>query len=75
MAILYGAMLAFAVPTLVEWWSRPTALASMPVAAPLGLRFVLTLMAVGVLLSGVRDFYAAAGGPCGAWPWPETESP
>ena len=33
------------------------------------LRWLLVAMAVGVLLSGVRDVYAACNMPYGAWPW------
>jgi hypothetical protein len=69
MGILYGAMVAHLLPVLGHWWSLPTALAPTAVAAPELLRWALTVMAVGVFLSGVRDLYAALGLPHGGWPW------
>jgi hypothetical protein len=36
---------------------------------PAELVWLLTLMAVGVFVSGARDAYAALGLPGGAWPW------
>jgi hypothetical protein len=73
MGILYGAMLAFLSPTLVEWRAQPTAL--VLAAAPVGewLRWSLTVMAAGVLASGLRDLYAALGLPYGHWPWPRLD--
>jgi len=69
MGIVYGAMLAFLIPVLIEWWRQPTAL----VAAPLGdlspLHWSLLVMAFGVFLSAARDLYAALGLPYGWWPW------
>jgi hypothetical protein len=38
-------------------------------AAPEPLRWGLTVMAIGVFLSGARDLYAALGLPHGGWPW------
>jgi len=69
MGILYGAMVANLLPALHAWWSQPTALVWMPPQIPELLRWSLTLMAAGVLLSGVRDLYAALGLPHGGWPW------
>jgi hypothetical protein len=69
MGIVYGAMLAFLIPILLEWWTRPTALVAAPPADLTPLHWLLLLMAVGVFLSGARDFYAALGLPGGAWPW------
>ncbi len=69
MGILYGAMLAFLVPTLAEWWRQPTALVARTADAPPALRWSLLIMALGVLLSGLRDLYAALGLPGGGWPW------
>jgi len=69
MGILYGAMIASLIPVLVEWAALPTALAIQPPDAPLALRSALLLMAFGVLVSGVRDLYAAYDLPHGAWPW------
>jgi hypothetical protein len=70
MGILYGGMLAFLIPVLLSWWSLPTAFAPTSPDVPGLLRWALTLMAAGVLLSGVRDLYAALGLPYGNWPWP-----
>ena len=69
MAIIYGAMLANLIPSLIEWGQEPTALAPHTEAVPAGLTWLLTLMSVGVTASGVRDAYAAMGLPGGAWPW------
>lgn len=73
MGILYGAMLAHLLPTLAAWWQAPTALAvaAAPVAA--WLRIALTVMAAGVLVSGLRDAYAALELPGGSWPWPRPQ--
>jgi hypothetical protein len=69
MGILYGAMLASLIPTLVRWASLPTALVAQPAAIPAVLRWGLFTMAAGVLLSGLRDLYAALEWPGGGWPW------
>jgi hypothetical protein len=70
MGILYGAMIACLIPTLLGWWSQPAALAPASHDAPAVLRWTLTVMAAGVLLSGVRDLCAALGLPGSHWPWP-----
>jgi len=69
MGILYGAMIAKLIPTLIDWWRLPTALA--PVAAPIprAVAIALLVMAAGVSLSGLRDLYAALDLPGGGWPW------
>lgn len=69
MGIIYGAMLGYLLPVLMQWWNQPTALASWPPDAPPLLRATLIVMAAGVLLSGIRDLYAALGLPGGSWPW------
>jgi hypothetical protein len=69
MGILYGAMLAMLVPTLLIWWPKPTGLVFEATPITGWTRIALTAMGVGVLLSGFRDFYAALGLPGGAWPW------
>ena len=69
MGILYGAMLACLIPTLWAWWAKPTELMWIPADAPALLRWGLTFMAGGVLVSGLRDLYAALGLPGGGWPW------
>ena len=70
MGILYGAMLACLIPALRQWAALPTAFAGVPAPVAPALRWALTVMAVGVTLSGARDLYAALGGPGGNWPWP-----
>lgn len=69
MGIVYGAMLADMVPTLRSWWSESTKLivSSPPIGTTL--RWVMILMAVGVFLSGVRDFCASVGVRHSGWPW------
>jgi hypothetical protein len=69
MGILYGAIVAHLIPVLRSWWSRPTALIASNDPVPEALRWSLGLMAVGVLLSGARDLYAALDLPGGDWPW------
>ena len=69
MAIIYGAMLANLLPALLGWRRAATSLAPHAEAVPAELVWLLTLMAVGVALSGARDAYAALGLPGGAWPW------
>jgi hypothetical protein len=69
MGILYGAMLANLIPTMRDWVVRPTALPWAPANTMLMLRWCLTAMALGVLLSGMRDLYASLGLPGGNWPW------
>jgi hypothetical protein len=67
MGIVYGAMLAFAVPTMQIWLSRPTKLTLSPPVVAEPLRWFLVVMAVGVFLSGVRDLCAAAGLRSSTW--------
>ncbi len=69
MGILYGAMIANAIPALARWWTLPTALAVERAQIPDVLRWSLFMMAAGVFLSGVRDLYAALELPRGGWPW------
>ena len=69
MGIIYGAMLANLLPVLWRWLHLSTALAPTETAAPEPLRWCLAIMAIGVLLSGARDLYAALGLPHGGWPW------
>ena len=67
MGIIYGAALAHLVPELVAGMSLPTRLATWE--APAGLRALLAVMAVGVLVSGVRDLAAAYGPRQARFPW------
>jgi hypothetical protein len=69
MGIIYGAMIANLAPTLIDWWSQPTALVAAPAPVPAGLRWGLTAMAAGVLLSGLRDLYSTTRWPFAGWPW------
>jgi len=70
MGILYGAMVAKLIPVMLAWWERPTGLLFDPAAVPPLLGAVVTAMGGGVLLSGLRDLYAALDLPNGHWPWP-----
>jgi hypothetical protein len=67
MAIVYGAFLAYFLP--LAWMDAHLATGFVARAAPPTLRLCLTGMGVGVLLSGIRDLYAALGWPGGRWPW------
>ena len=69
MGIVYGAALACLIPTMHQWWLEPArlALATPPPSTLLGA--ILTLMAAGVLLSGIRDWCASTGMRGSAWPW------
>jgi hypothetical protein len=69
MGIMYGAMLASLAPTLTSRWGSPTALSTEPAPISGWARIVLTAMGAGVLVSGLRDIYAALGLPGGGWPW------
>jgi phosphatidylglycerophosphate synthase len=63
MGILYGGFLAFLVPQLARWWSEPGGLVFSPVGVPTVVRAAMAVMALGVLLSGVRDLLAAGPRP------------
>lgn len=67
--LLYGAMIASLVPVLRAWWREPTSLSWQSAGVPAWLGVGVTVMAVGVVLSGLRDLYAALGLPGGGWPW------
>jgi phosphatidylglycerophosphate synthase len=69
MGIIYGAMAANLIPTLIAWWKMPTTLLIQPAPVPEWLRWSLLLMAAGVFMSGIRDLYAAFGLPNAGWPW------
>lgn len=69
MGILYGAMAANLIPVLARWWTLPTQLAVVWTDVPAALQWSLFVMAAGVLLSGLRDLYAAFELPNGSWPW------
>jgi hypothetical protein len=67
MGIIYGAALAYLVPVMLDSVTRPTALTSW--SAPALLRFVLPVMAAGVLVSGLRDLGAVYGPAWLRYPW------
>lgn len=69
MGILYGAMIASLVPTLIGWARLPDGLVATSYDVPDVLLWGLTMMAVGVLVSGLRDLYASLELPHGSWPW------
>lgn len=69
MGIVYGAMIAYLIPVLPEWWAVPTSPSFRETPAPEWLCWVLSLMGMGVFLSGVRDIYAVFEFPNSAWPW------
>jgi hypothetical protein len=69
MGIVYGAMLAYVVPTMRAWWSQPTDLSISPRGIPAIVRWTMLVMAAGVAFSGVRDLCAAAEFRGSAWPW------
>jgi hypothetical protein len=68
MAIVYGAFLAHFVPAV--WADAGLASGFIRRDSPQVLRWCLTTMGAGVLVSGLRDLYAALGGRGGRWPWP-----
>ena len=74
MGIIYGAMLACAAPTVMGWWAEPAGLVVAPPDIPGWLRWSMMAMGAGVLVSGLRDLYAASGSPGGHWPWARVES-
>lgn len=74
MGILYGAVLANLIPTLLRWGSLPSALAVSLSPIPDLLRWGLLGMAAGVFASGVRDLCAALELPYGRWPWTKVQS-
>jgi hypothetical protein len=69
MGIIYGAMLASLIPALIDWWARPTSITRLTPAAPRTLCWVLTLMGIGVFISGLRDLSAVLGIANSDWPW------
>jgi len=75
MGIVYGCMIANLIPVLGDWVGEDPSLSSATADGPLGLHIALSAMALGVLLSGLRDLYAAFGLPHGNWPWPAIAAP
>ena len=63
MGILYGALIAYLIPAMIGWWKMPTCLAIDPPTIPEPLRWGLVVMAIGVVVSGVRELYAGVRVP------------
>lgn len=70
MGIVYGAMLAHLYPHLRIWWALDSGFRWSSTGVPIAVSWMLTFMAAGVFLSGVRDLAAAHGLPHSNWPWP-----
>jgi hypothetical protein len=73
MGIIYGAALACFAPSALAWWEMDSGLVARTAEAPALLRWLLTLMAGGVLLSGLRDLVASTALPRASWPWRSLE--
>lgn len=58
MGIVYGAFLAYLVPELIRWSELPTGWGSAYHGIP---AWILSLIALGVFISGIRDFVASMG--------------
>ena len=69
MGILYGAMIASLIPTLIAWSTSTSGLMIATTDVPGTLRWALVTIAIGVFVSGIRDLYAAYELPHGGWPW------
>jgi len=59
MAIIFGALVASILCLKHNWFNAPTRLVWTPTAAPVILRLTLSIMALGVLGSGIQDALAA----------------
>jgi hypothetical protein len=73
MGFLYGAMLANFWPIGLLWWNSPTGFSPLQGIAPL-LPRLMTLMAIGVFVSGLRDLSSGLGFTFAAWPWNRIET-
>jgi len=71
LGVLYGIFLACLFPLLREWRRSPTAFAGHIVVASHALQWIMTIMGVLAVLSGLRDLAAAYALPYSAWPWNE----
>jgi hypothetical protein len=69
MGIVYGAMLAFLVPTLIGWASSPAGLVAVQHDVPARLRWGLITAAAGIAVHGLRDLAAVLELPGSDWPW------
>lgn len=70
MGIVYGATMAALLPVLVELAGQPASLAVAHDGTVLPLRVALSVLAAGIVVSGVRDAVAAIVGPRAGRPWP-----
>jgi hypothetical protein len=68
MGIVYGAMLAYLVPTMRLWSAQSTTFTRQGFV-PRPLSVLLLVLGVGVFLSGCRDLASALELPLSAWPW------
>jgi hypothetical protein len=66
MGIIYGAMLAHLIPILITWFHFPTGLTT--ISTPEILRWMMPAMALGLLLSGLRDLLCSIGIKAFSWP-------
>jgi hypothetical protein len=69
MGIVYGAMLAFLVPTLIGWASSPAGFVPVQHDVPATLRWGLITGAAGIAVHGLRDLAAVLQLPGSDWPW------
>ena len=69
MGIVYGAMLAAIAPVVARWWAAPSGMFSSQSTVPESVQWAMAVMALGVLISGIRDLCASANLPRSAWPW------
>jgi hypothetical protein len=69
MGIVYGAMLAAITPMVARWWARPSGIFSLSSTVSEPVQLAMGVMALGVLISGIRDLCASADLSRSAWPW------
>lgn len=68
MAMIYGAMLSHLLPLLWEGWKQPTGFSTLE-SIPKPLSWILTLMAIGAFISGMRDLLSLFQFRLSLWPW------
>ena len=66
MGIVYGLFLANFIPVLYQWWSGPSKTYTTRLEFH-SIPAILTIMGIGVFVSGVRDFAAAHALPYSYW--------
>ena len=69
MGIVYGAMLAAIAPVLARWWAMPPGIFRSPSIIQEPIQWAMGAMALGVLISGIRDLCASADLSRSGWPW------